>query len=102
MRPGRHRYSAGILLPMNDMTGTWTIDGIDDGVARLAGEGRVVHLPVRDLPQGAREGDVLRMEDEGGSLRVVIDHTAGGVAREEARALLERLGQADPGGQAIP
>lgn len=84
------------------MTGTWTIDRIEEGVAALAGDGRVLQIPVELLPAGIREGDVLRFEredaDTGITLRIHRDAEAAVRYRAEAAALLDELRRSDPGG----
>lgn len=56
-------------------TATWIIDALE---GRLAGveleDGEIVELSLASLPPGAREGAVLRMEEDGGDFTLEIDH----------------------------
>ena len=66
----------------------WTVDTIDETVARLESEdGEPLVLPRRLLPEQLREGDVLRVELVRGAqhatVELVLDET-------EMRARLER------------
>jgi len=84
------------------MNGTWTVDGIEDGIASLARAGRVVHLPAGVLPPTAREGDVLEIRLEASAaaslLHIEVDAAATARARAEAAALLDLLRERDPRG----
>jgi hypothetical protein len=58
--------------------------------------------PRRDLPQGTREGDVLRVPDDASGepdwRAAAVDDSLRRERLEEARAALERLRRRDPGG----
>ncbi|MFL5605781.1 MAG: DUF3006 domain-containing protein [Gemmatimonadaceae bacterium] len=69
----------------------WTIDSIEEGVARLETDGeRVIHLPRHLLPSGAREGQVLRVTSKSGKARseltIEIDEAATAAALARSRA----------------
>ncbi|MFC4638811.1 DUF3006 domain-containing protein [Deinococcus hohokamensis] len=60
----------------------WTVDGVEDApggpVARLEREdGRTFTLPLRALPAGVREGDLLAVEDgpDGATTRILHQET---------------------------
>ena len=60
----------------------WTVDAITDDVARLeTGEGAPITVPRWLLPEGAREGDVLRVTLDRGCERATL-----ALARDEAEA----------------
>lgn len=84
------------------MTGSWTIDSIEDGVAALHDGERLVRLPAELLPEGAREGDVVRVErrarGEAVSWRLALDRAAAERALAESRAQVEGLRATDGGG----
>ena len=64
--------------------GEWAVVQVDGGSS--------VDLPVSVLPEGTREGDVLVLR---------VDPEATRAARDEARALLDRLRGGDPGGDLV-
>lgn len=69
-----------------------TIDGIDEGIARLVLEdGTAVPLPASLLPAGAREGDHVTLE-----LR--LDPAATRAAKERVEKIRGRLSSEDDGG----
>ena len=72
------------------------VDRIDGLTAVLDIEGAEVRIPRAWLPKNAREGDVLHVEaardDDEARLSFVRDDGATQRAREEAQALLRRLG----------
>ena len=52
----------------------WTVDAIDDAVARLESEdGEPLVLPRRLLPEQLREGDVLRVELARGAQHATVE-----------------------------
>lgn len=80
----------------------WVIDGISGAWARIEStSGVVVQLPATWLPSGAREGSVLRVEQEGEGPRrtVTIEVDAEGTAerRASAQGLRDRLPRAPAG-----
>ncbi len=86
---------------------TWTVDGIEEGVARVEEDGRrMLHVPLALLPRGVGEGDVLRVEreaSEGGlTIRIRIDADATRAAMEASRASAEAAPRGpDPGGDIV-
>ena len=72
----------------------WTVDHLDEKVARCEIDGAAVHLPRWLLPADARAGDVLRVrhEREGQRSRVTIvrDDAATEQAMDESRRQLAR------------
>ena len=79
----------------------WTVDTIDERVARCEIDGNVVHLPRWLLPADARGGDVLRVrhEREGQRSRVTIvrDDAATKDAMDASRRQLARTEPAGKG-----
>jgi hypothetical protein len=69
----------GVLLPLEAMTREhrWTIDSIDDFVASVQVDGRLMHLPQWMLPRGARAGDVLAVRHE-----VTAEHSLLNIQRD--------------------
>lgn len=66
----------------------WTVDAIDDDVARLESEdGEPLVLPRRLLPEQLREGDVLRVELVRGAQHATVELV---LDEGEMRARLER------------
>ena len=88
---------------MTGSTRRWVVDAIEEGIASIeeAGE-RLVPFPAWLLPDGVREGDVLRVErtDEGGAsvVRIHTDAAATGDALRRSREQLQRLARGDGGG----
>jgi hypothetical protein len=86
----------------------WRVDGIEEGVARIEEDGeRMITLPSRLLPAGAREGQVLsvvRTAAGKGSvtLTIEVDDAATAAALDQSRAqtsaILARSRKRDPGG----
>jgi hypothetical protein len=80
----------------------WTVDGIEDSphgpLARLEREdGTTFDLPLRNLPAGLREGDLLVLQDgpDGVSARILERETR--ERRAAMQAHLETLNSADDG-----
>ena len=66
----------------------WTVDAIDDDVARLESEdGAPLVLPRRLLPEQLREGDVLRVELARGAQHATVELV---LDEGEMQARLER------------
>lgn len=85
---------------------TWTVDAIEEGIAAIEAEGRLLHLPVTLLPAGVREGDVLSVDrDQDGDgcvLRIRVDHDATRAALDRSRAQLDAIRPTnDPGGDIV-
>lgn len=86
---------------------TWVLDAVEDGVATVEEDGaRTLRLPAWLLPDGAREGDVLRVERRGEgegavSLRLAVDRAATEAALRRSREQLARMAPNDPGGDIV-
>jgi hypothetical protein len=85
----------------------WTIDAIEEGIARIEADGeRIIHLPRSLLPSGAREGQVLRVTSTPGTgkieLTIEIDEAATAAAlsrsKAQAAATMAASRKRDPGG----
>jgi hypothetical protein len=85
----------------------WTIDSIEEGIARLEEDGgRMISLPRHLLPSAAREGQILRVTGNPGKhkieLTIEIDEaaTAAALARSKAQtaATMAASRKRDPGG----
>ena len=90
----------------------WVVDGIEEGVARIEEDGvRMITVPVKALPSGAKEGDILRVrgkprpsDGDNESLEVTISvdqaATAAALARSRAAtdATMAESKKRDPGG----
>lgn len=85
----------------------YVVDAIEEDVAAVEADGRLLHLPLALLPRGVREGDVLavtRSDDGDGGcvLRLRLDGAATDRALRRSRAQLDALPpQADPGGDIV-
>jgi hypothetical protein len=84
------------------VTFTWTVDAIEEGIAAIEADGKLLHLPLAILPPGVREGDVLavdRAEQAGESTpRIRIDRAATEAALQRSRDQLNGMRRAhDPG-----
>jgi len=66
------------------MTTRATLDRIEEDIAVLVVEGRQVTRPLRELPPGVREGDVLDLDT------LEVDHLATEALREEVRRAREK------------
>ena len=91
---------------------SWTIDGIEEGVARVEEDGaRMITVPRYLLPPGAREGQILRVSrsegKDGAALTITIafDEQATAVAmrqsKETTSAAIKASSRIDPGGDVI-
>lgn len=81
----------------------YVIDRLEGRIAVIVGDdGRTFDVPKRRLPPGSREGIVLRLETGGDQApdwsRAVIDDAERTRRVEQARQLLRRLENSDPGG----
>jgi hypothetical protein len=70
---------------------TWVVDGIEEGSARIEEDGkRMLSVPLRSLPEGVREGQVLRVtrgpgaEGTGMHVSIVVDAAATAQAIRES------------------
>ena len=84
------------------MSDLWVLDGISGAWARIeSATGVAVQLPATWLPSDAREGSVLRVEQEGeGPRRTVtieVDAAATAERRANAKGLRDRLPRAPAG-----
>ena len=84
----------------------WTVDAIEEGVAALEADGKLLHLPLALLPTGVREGDMLAVERaeqvDGSTLRIRIDRAATEAALQRSRDQLRAMRPAnDPGGDIV-
>lgn len=80
----------------------YVVDRFEGKTAVIVGDdGRSIDVPKRDLPKGAREGTVLRVEAKGSLIdwsRAVIDEAERDRRLKLARERLDRLSETDPGG----
>ena len=81
----------------------YVIDRFEGSLAVIVGdEGRTFDVARRKLPEGCREGTVLRLEAQGDRApdwpRAVIDEAERARRLERARETLRRLADSDPGG----
>ena len=81
----------------------YVIDRIEGEVAVIiADDGRSFDVPKRGLPSGGRDGTVLRIDGAGRDppdwTRAVIDEAERFRRLEQAREILRRLEDRDPGG----
>lgn len=82
---------------------TWTVDRVESGVAVIQRDdgGRVVELPLSDLPAGTREESVLRVPTVEGRpdwAAAELDEEERQARHDTAEGILARLRQRDPGG----
>ena len=91
---------------------SWSIDSIEEGMARIEEEGgRMLTVPVALLPVGAKEGQLLRVTLSRGAsgevvpTRITIDHAATAAAlrksAETTAATMKNSAKSDPGGDVI-
>ena len=80
----------------------YVVDRIEDKTAVVVGDdGRSVDVPVGDLPRGAKEGTVLRVETGKGAIdwsRAQTDNAERDRRLKAAREQLDRLRASDSGG----
>jgi hypothetical protein len=87
----------------------WTVDGIEEGVARVEEDGEhMITVPRYLLPAAAREGQILRVTLSGGAgktplvITVEIDDEATAAAlaasRKQTRKAMDTSRKRDPGG----
>ena len=70
----------------------WTVDSIDEGVARIEENGeRMISIPVHLLPAGTKEGQVLRVSRAVTGLAGTVGLTIGLDAAGTAAALAQSL-----------
>lgn len=76
-----------------------TVDAIEGHLARveLPG-GHTEDWPLSRLPKGVKEGDVLRLELDGGDLSITRDEAQTQARREQAQAMLDELNRPAPDG----
>jgi hypothetical protein len=81
----------------------YVVDRTEGKVAIVvADEGNTLEVPLRDLPKGTREGTVLRIDASRARpplwSNAVIDESERERRLKSARETINRLGDADPGG----
>jgi hypothetical protein len=81
----------------------YVIDRFEGSLAVIVGDdGRTFDVARSKLPEGCREGTVLRLEAQGDRApdwsRAVIDEAERARRLERAREALRRLAESDPGG----
>lgn len=80
----------------------YVVDRFEGKTAVVVGDdGRSLDVPRRDLPKGAQEGTVLRVETKGDPIdwsRAEIDKAERDRRLKLARERLDRLSETDPGG----
>ena len=80
----------------------YVVDRIEGNVGVVVGDdGQSFDVPVGDLPRGAKEGTVLRVETAKGSIdwsRAQIDNAERDRRLKAAREKLDRLSASDSGG----
>ena len=80
----------------------YVVDRFEGKAAVVVGDdGRSFDVPRRDLPKGAKEGTVLRVEGNGEPIdwaRAEIDEAERQRRLEQARETLRHLGETDAGG----
>lgn len=78
----------------------WIVDGLEGRHARVEVEdGHTIDLPLASLPRGVREGDVLRVHEDGGDFTLEIDHAETARRRAGAQAQLDALNRTAPAGE---
>lgn len=85
------------------MSDTWIVDGLHENVARVEIDGDVFSMPRSLLPDGVREGDVVRVHQEREAARAVLtverdDEATRAALARSAEQVRERGRAADPGG----
>ena len=91
---------------MSNTESLWVVDRIEGEVAVLVGDdnGQMTDIPVNVLPEGLREGSVLRVpEDMGEQLwaSASLDEESRLARLTEAEGVLDELRQRDPGGDVV-
>lgn len=71
----------------------WSVDGIEEGVARIEEDGeRMLHIPWHLLPAGVMEGQLLRVTRSSASgpesivVTIAIDHAATAESLRKSKA----------------
>ncbi|MBI0445051.1 DUF3006 domain-containing protein [Deinococcus sp. DB0503] len=100
------RYAGGVKEGEREPQERWTVDGIEDGphgrVARVEREdGHTFDLPLRVLPEGVREGDVLGVRDGPDGVRVERLPAETRARRERAQRRLDALNSVPQDGEEI-
>ncbi len=84
---------------------TWTVDAVEEGIAAIEADGKLLHLPLALLPAGVREGDVLAVDREeqadAATLHIRIDRAATEAALQRSRDKLRSVRPGDPGGDIV-
>lgn len=91
-----------ISLPPGTAPGVWVVEQLENGVASVEINGeKTVAVPVRSLPRGVGEGDVLRVavsRGTSGSTEVTITSDPAEKARRLARSAAQ-VRKTGPGGK---
>ena len=85
------------------MSYTWIVDGLEENVARVEVDGDVYTVPRWLLPDGVREGDVVRVDQKREATRTLLtverDEQATLAALDRSAEQVREQGTAaDPGG----
>ena len=67
----------------------YILDRIENGIAVIEADGEMLNIPAEQLPNGAKEGDVLRMDGES----ISVDEQATASRKEAMRRRLKSLFQ---------
>lgn len=89
------------MAPDNDTLGSThiTVDGIEGGLARVElDDGTVEDWRLASLPRGVKEGDVIKIDVQGGDVELEIDHAETYRRRNRAQSDLLALNAAAPVG----
>ncbi|AFG37437.1 DUF3006 domain-containing protein [Spirochaeta africana] len=73
---------------------SFTIDSITDQIAKLeTPSGDFIEVPVSNLPDNAKEGDILRQvkSDSSSNMHFIIDHEQTEAVRNRVRSKLDAL-----------
>lgn len=74
------------------------IDGVENDVARLEWQGRLIDVPLAWLPKGVRDGDHLSVTAKDGTLSFRVDEATARRAQARNQAALNALNASDKGG----
>lgn len=90
------RHNAAMPKHKKDSPKTAIVDGLEGDQARIEdAPGRTHDAPVKDLPEGVREGDVLREVDG----KLEIDHAETKRRRDKAQTELDAVNTEQPAGE---
>lgn len=81
-------------------TSTWIVDGLEGRYARVeVAVGQTLDMLLARGHEGVKEGDVLRVYEDGGDFTLEIDHAETARRRAGAQAQLDALNRAAPAGE---